>query len=569
MSADELFTSGSEGLVPQADIARQAVDSLRGYAYQVTAAALAWLDIGEHAQIFLEVAEDYATIANGALKAVQVKDTKASTNVTLNTGSIREAIAHLVALTDANPRLDVHLEYFTTSDIGTEKPSMGFPPGEPGLLYWRTAAKSGDMAPIRKLLESDKFPDSVRKFVADCNDDQLRSKLLRKIHWNCGKPDLASLRREFRERLVVVGWEKFQVPATEIPKVADVLLYHVLEKSLVKTPAERILTRAELISAIQRIARISVSRPMLEKLLAVFTGLGSQSLGGSQDSLPVTVGSLAWLADEDALPKAQRLLPRPQVEAEIKDKLRKFGACFITGTSGVGKTNVARSVAENLGGRFVTVDFRNVVGDEATSRLSVLLSRLGGLQARTILLEDLNCFNDPQVDLAMAKVLEALSRRDMTVIVTCYSPPAAKALINVGLTHGCAQACPYFGEDEARQLVLLHGGDAGTWGKLAHVSGAFGHPQLVHAFIAGMAARGWPKPEIPQVLDAGMTSGDVDLERNAARRAVVSTLPEGARNLLYRLSLMIGNFDRTAALLLADVPPPVSPPGESLAACRT
>ena len=129
MSANELFTSGSEGLVPQADIARHAVDSLRGYAYQVTAAALAWLDIGEHARIFLEVAEDYATIANDALRAVQVKDTQASTNVTLNTRSVRDAIANFVALVEANPLLDVHLEYFTTSDIGTEKPSMGLPCG--------------------------------------------------------------------------------------------------------------------------------------------------------------------------------------------------------------------------------------------------------------------------------------------------------------------------------------------------------------------------------------------------------------------------------------------------------
>lgn len=561
MSTEALFTAGSEGLIPKADAARQAVDSLRGYAYQVTAAALAWLDVEEHARIFLEVAEDYAIVADDALKAVQVKDTQASTRVTLNTNSVRDALANFIALTAENPNSNVTLEYFTTSDIGTEKPHIDCPSGVPGMLYWRTAAKSGDVAPLRNLLESDKFPNNVRAFVKARNDEQLRDELLKKIHWNCGKPNLASLRKEFQERLVVIGRDRFQVPATEMSKVADVLLYRVLEKSLGKTPAERVLTRADLISSIDGTTRISVSRTMLEALSAASAGLGAQSLGSIQGGL---LGSLAWLTSSDNLPRAQRLLSRPQVEATIAGKLRKFGACFITGTSGVGKTNVARSVAANSGGNFVIVDFRNSDINEVISRLSILLSRLGGLRAQAIILEDLNCINSPQVDLAMAQVMEAMGRRDISTIITCYVAPAARTLTNIGIGLGCTQSCPYFNEDEAAQLAQLHGGDANTWGRLAYVSGAFGHPQLVHAFVSGMAARGWPVSEIPQILSTGLSSGDVDAERDAARRAIVSTLPDTARDFLYRLSLLIGQFDRPTALHLAEIAPPLTLPGEHL-----
>lgn len=53
LDAQNIFTAGNNGLVPEGDAARQAIDSLRGYAYQVTAAALAWLDLGTAERLFL------------------------------------------------------------------------------------------------------------------------------------------------------------------------------------------------------------------------------------------------------------------------------------------------------------------------------------------------------------------------------------------------------------------------------------------------------------------------------------------------------------------------------------
>ena len=76
MNENDLFNAGpSPGDIPEGDPARQAIHSLRGYVYQALATALAWVDIGEHDRLFLEVAEDYAIIAQQALslKAVQIK----------------------------------------------------------------------------------------------------------------------------------------------------------------------------------------------------------------------------------------------------------------------------------------------------------------------------------------------------------------------------------------------------------------------------------------------------------------------------------------------------------------
>ncbi len=141
---------------------------------------------------------------------------------------------------------------------------------------------------------------------------------------------------------------------------------------------------------------------------------------------------------------------------------------------------------------------------------------------------------------------------------------APRALADAGLDHGCVVDCPYFTEEEAKALVLVNGGDPNKWGRLAYVAGAGGHPQLTHAFVVGMASRGWPVEEIRGILSHGLSSDDTDAARAAVRRNLVTALPEGTRNLLYRLSLTIGRFNRSLALSLGSLPPPVSKAGECM-----
>jgi hypothetical protein len=91
-------TSGVSG-----DPTRQAVGALRGYAYQIYVSAIAWLQLRENQELYLEVAEDYAVAANGALIAVQVKDTAASGSVTLGSSQAAALLDSLVQLKQRNP----------------------------------------------------------------------------------------------------------------------------------------------------------------------------------------------------------------------------------------------------------------------------------------------------------------------------------------------------------------------------------------------------------------------------------------------------------------------------------
>jgi hypothetical protein len=91
------FTPGTLAIdtPPIGDVERQAVASLRGYAHQVAAAALAWLDVDENGRIYLEVAEDYATVAQQSLDATQVKDTAGRIRKTVERNVARQQATRL------------------------------------------------------------------------------------------------------------------------------------------------------------------------------------------------------------------------------------------------------------------------------------------------------------------------------------------------------------------------------------------------------------------------------------------------------------------------------------------
>ena len=92
------FSSGPRLVEPSGDPRRQAVDSLRGYAYQLYVSALAWLRLQSEERLYLEVAEDFALVSRDALEGVQVKDTSGSGRVTINSEDVRQALASFVDL---------------------------------------------------------------------------------------------------------------------------------------------------------------------------------------------------------------------------------------------------------------------------------------------------------------------------------------------------------------------------------------------------------------------------------------------------------------------------------------
>ncbi len=82
-----------------------------------------------------------------------------------------------------------------------------------------------------------------------------------------------------------------------------------------------------------------------------------------------------------------------------------------------------------------------------------------------------------------------------------------------------------------------------------------GHPQLVDARIAGLEQRGWDEEELlADIVPLKTTPDDMEEERKAVRNRLLQELQPSALELLLRLSLFIGNFDRPMALVAAATP---------------
>ena len=548
---------------PNADSARQAIHAIRGYEYQILAAALAWVDLDENGLIYLEVAEDYAHVIGAAIEAVQVKATRGSGAVTLNTPAVRDAIESFVELAGQNPTREVHLRFLTTAPIGLEKSPDDRPSELPGLEYWqRVRAGREDVGPLRTLLERESSPEAVRTYCSNRTDEELLAGLIRRVAWDCDRPETPTLRRELEERVSLFLRKEFGVRLQEALPIADVLAFHVLHRSAMQDARDRVLSRQELRQLAESSTRVSLPGADFERLLR--KALASPVTSTLGHSIASTRGLEypLWIVDAAVLPTPNVLIRREPLEALVQSALRATGFCFVVGATGTGKSILARCIAATFAGPRYWVDLRDADSSEAQNRLKQVFGLLAEMGPATLMLEDLNCLAAPSVQTSLGEVVGAARRRDMRIVITSYGRPTATLLNTLSADSVSVVSSLHFDLEETCELVSALGGDPDVWGRVAHLAGGGGHPQLTYAFVAGMAARGWPVHEIAEIVARGLTNADLEGEHSAARANLTDSLPGPARELLYRLSIPAAPFERSLAIAIGTIQPPIERAGE-------
>ena len=99
------------------------------------------------------------------------------------------------------------------------------------------------------------------------------------------------------------------------------------------------------------------------------------------------------------------------------------------------------------------------------------------------------------------------------------------------------------------------GGDPQKWARTIYAFAGSGHPQLVDARVAGLEQRGWDEKELlADFVPLTDAPNDMEEERKAVRSRLLGELQPNAIELLLRLSLLQGNFDRPMALVTAEHP---------------
>lgn len=547
------FNAGPRLADPQGDVTRQAVDALRGYAFQLYASVLAWLALGDGEDLHLEVAEDYASVTEDAMNAVQVKDTGGSGTATLRTEGVRQAIETFVDLTRRNPGRRILLRYLTTSKIGVERAKSDRIAGGGALHYWQRVAQGrAEVAPLRAGLLASGLDPSVAAFLAGRSDDEVRDEFVRRIVWDCGRGGVDDLRAEIEAVLATDGRHGHSLDIDELPRAASSLVEAVLEKAI--APLPRKLTVTDRARVLRQVTHTSLPTADLRRLLSTV------ARAGAAPDAPESAAAPDWVYPVSAIGDPHPVIVRQGLVDDVAAAASR-GAAIVVGGTGFGKSLLARQAARAAGGDWFVADLRDLPANVVRERLSLLLARSGQASGGGIILDDLDEWDDAGVARGLALLLSALARRGAALVATTHREPIPRVLASLGMASAPISATPMT-TDEVATLVAMAGGDGDRWGKVVHLGSGGGHPQLAQAAVLGLAARGWPGDALVEHLVG--RNPDLLREREAVRARLREAVPPEARSLLYRSSLVLGRLPRRVALALGCVAPAVDRPGEAL-----
>ena len=398
--------------------------------------------------------------------------------------------------------------------------------------------------------------EPLKDFLRSCDDRSLRRDLILGIEWDTGNKPKDGLIAYIEERLIIHGDRK-DVDSYHSRKALDSLLRKIAD--LLSAVDDRSLTYADFCVAFDE----ATMELMPKGEAAALRSVANQLQPIAKTSL-LTPSAQALRVLGNPLPLVRGATLRDQLVAKYASILRHHGTIILRGSTGLGKTSLARMVTDQLGGEWVWACFRG----RAPEQIADLLNR-AAFEIRTlgltsqIVIDDLDLDVVARFERELLAIVFTIKNNGGSVVITgpSFCPP--NLLNKLWLTEECDQMVPYLNEKDVAAVALLHGlEDTQILQKWSHVIWltTYGHPQLVHARIRNLQSRNWPPVEEMTWLQGE----DLQPERDASRRRLSDEIPsEGARSLAYRLSLMVENFSRELALNLAQLPPPISLAGES------
>jgi len=540
----------------QVDAKRDATDSIRGYVYQAYQSVLAWMLLTGEEILVLEGAEDFDVHSGCEVTTTQVKDV--ASHVTLRSKAVVQALNNFWSCRKDNPDFNIQFRFLTTAQPGTEKGSS-FGDHERGLEYWRQAeSEHVDVVPLRTFLLGLKLDSDLNSFIETATDNALREELIRRIKWDLGHQPIEGLQYVIEDRLKLHGNER-RVNAHYSCQALPFLLKKVAD--LMGTKGTKELRYGDFLSCFEDATMLSIPRGTLEEIRShndaeLFAGNGGLDTLSRLASAPTVI--------EPPLPIVDRGISRTAVVASTSRLLREQHVLFISGSSGLGKTNLASLTAQQIGGVWGWVGFRGREHEETRDmlrRADIESSARGDRPC--LVLDDLDVNQLSFFERDFVSLVFSVLNRDGKVIVTGQTPPPLQLLPKIWKSDNCHFTAPYFDRLEISELLRSHGLTDAEAVKERSQSiwlATQGHPQLVHAQVRRMCANGWPAITVADLIGPE----DVERIRSEARIRLLNEIPtDRVRVLAYRLSLTNGTFSRATAIAIAETPPPTTLPGEA------
>jgi tetratricopeptide (TPR) repeat protein len=548
----------SESLIN--DPKREATSSIRGYVYQAYQSIFAWMRLAEHEVLYLERAEDFDVHEADKVTATQVKDTAASGTLTLRSADVVEAINNFWGHKQRNPDKTVTLRFLTTALPGQEK-GVYFGSVGKGLEYWGSIARGEQipLTPLREFLLDLALHKPLIDFLRESDDITIRHQFIRCIHWDTGSKPIEALVASIRDQLVIHG-DRRGVDSYHSEKVLDTLLRRVAE--LLTSKGERRLSYADFCRAFDE----AIMELMPRGEAAVLRGFTSRLYPLSQVTTSPVLNDLMKAPPVlgEPLPLVRGAAQRERLVTDLAGILQCHGAIILHGSTGLGKTSLARLLTDKIGGSRVWGGFRGrnpIQIADHLRRAAFEMKALGILPK--LVLDDLDLGSMAKYEREFIVLVFSVINNGGTIVITGPSQCPTDLLNKLWLPKKCDQEVPYLDEEDVATIVINHGLEERQklkqWSRVIWLT-TQGHPQLVHARIRNLQSKAWPPVEDMSWLQ----TTDLEEQRTFSRRRLMDEIPsEGARSLAYRLSLMMEQFPRQLALDLAHIPPPLPMPGES------
>jgi hypothetical protein len=531
-------------VVPIEEVERQAGDVIAALDYQLYQTVSTWMSLKIGEQLFVEMAEDFAVSTKTALNMTQVKRTAAA--VTLRSKGVAALISSVWSFQEANPGTAVSAAYLTTSRIGKEK-GLTFPSRMTGLSYWRVGAREqADVEPLRTALLKLDLAAALKTFLKNASPDDMRTRILRPIHWYTAASSQDALERDLEERLVYYGQAR-GVGAQDARNALNALVVE-LHRCVRRPVKARFVTAADFSTIFEKNTYRLVPPTLLPSEAA------APSFADHFTALAVT--------DAASIPLPPRATMRQNVVTSLHEDLVRDGIVWLQGSSGLGKTTMALLIARYQNASWQFADLRNLAEQPLRLTLTRLAMKFSAASACGLILDDLPSDLDNASILALRRVARAVAEVDGLLIVTSPKSPFPSLRSSIDLKVESVKVIPHLTEQDIDEMVANAGGDAVAWGRTIALSTG-GHPQLVDARILGLQQRDWPKDDLwtdilPRDPNKG---GDVEQERQAVRVRLLREMNPSSREMLFRLSLLTNAFDRPIALATATASPAIAQPG--------
>jgi hypothetical protein len=571
---------GDERVRLLADPARQAVGSLRGYAYQVRQTVCAWLRCKDREEIYCELAEDVDKVrrdADGQISDVELNQIKAQVGaISLNSAQATETIKNFVRHRSKDPSLKILMRLWTISSRGRES-GQTWMHAENGLDLWeklqRREVSQEGLQELRQFLEgNDRLSPEVRRFVGSLSDGSFLNELVDRISWDTGQQSYLAIEQQIVELLS--AREPTARDPDEARRLIDAMYRHVTD--LIASDPIRILTKQNLDRLLADLREKVVPRQEFRALAANVSGLATRVAGAEQVAIDLA-SALQRLSAQDSARFALNEIeahvtseppPLPQLCSIRTQTVRELGAecesnqvVWVHGLNGAGKSTLANLLARNSSTCVLWCRLRGVLDFELIAFLHGVIRVLRESDTNNclVVLDDVELANQATQAMELLQVIAAvLSEKNGRLLITSQvsAPSRLASMLDGSISSWCA---PRLDDREISELLRESGLEdeelRKAWAILI-AARTRGHPQLVSAYLMHGRSVKWSFSG-PEIFEAPDTAEKVRAEGRELLGRVGGAVCEMAR----RLSVVSGIFTRQFAIDLGSVSEPLGDPG--------